>query len=344
MKIAVNFRVVDGPWGGGNRFLKGVIAAFGAAGHHVFHDLARPDLDFILLLDPRRRHPAVTFSPAAAWAYCQFTNPQALVIHRINECDERKGTTGMNRRLKRANGVADHTVFVGDWLRNLDLWQGENRAGYSVIRNGADPAVFNSLGMEPWSGSGPLKLVTHHWGGNWMKGFDVYQRLDTLLESSAWQDRIAFTYIGNLPKGFSFRNARYVLPLDGVALAQELRSHHAYVTGSINEPGGNHQNEGALCGLPLLYRQSGCLPEYCEGFGLSFQGPDDMITALEALLEPSRYQALQESMGSYPHTADKTNAEWVALLADLDSRRAALLAQRHTGRRLLSMVSSLHLL
>ena len=23
-----------------------------------------------------------------------------------------------------------------------------------------------------------LKIVTHHWSGNWMKGFDIYEKLD----------------------------------------------------------------------------------------------------------------------------------------------------------------------
>ena len=49
-----------------------------------------------------------------------------------------------------------------------------------------------------------------------------------------------------------------------------MKKHHGYITASINEPGGNHQNEGALCGLPLLYSNSGCLPEYCDGYGIKF--------------------------------------------------------------------------
>ena len=65
-----------------------------------------------------------------------------------------------------------------------------------------------------------------------------------------------------------------------MALAAELKRHHAYVTGSMNEPGGNHQNEGALCGLPLLYRRSGCMPEYCAGFGIDFAGVDEVPAAL----------------------------------------------------------------
>ena len=41
-----------------------------------------------------------------------------------------------------------------------------------------------------------------------MKGFDVYKKLDDLLSTSEWKNKIEFTYIGNLPKGFNFKNAK----------------------------------------------------------------------------------------------------------------------------------------
>jgi len=258
-----------------------------------------------------------------------FVNPSEIVVHRINECEERKNTRGMNGMLRRANYCADHTVFVGSWLRELQVW--DNRAGAtsSVITNGADARVFHSRGWQPWRGQGPLRLITHHWGGNWMKGSDIYQRLDAMLAESACKDKIAFTYIGNLPRGFAFRHARYVEPLYGEALAGELRSHHAYVTATINEPGGNHQNEGALYGLPLLFRRSGCLPEYCEGFGVPF-GESGFDSALEQLM--AQYDQLAFKMPTYPHTAARTCAGYLALLDQLVEARGRIVAQRRLWR------------
>ena len=75
-------------------------------------------------------------------------------------------------------------------------------------------------------------------------------------------------------QNFKFKNTFHIDPLDEKQLSIELPKHHGYVTASINEPGGNHQNEGALCGLPILYRNSGCFPEYCKGFGVSFDFED----------------------------------------------------------------------
>lgn len=329
MKIAIGFRIQDGPWGGGNRFVTSLVAALRARGDTVCHSLHDPDIDLILLMDPRWRHPSVTFTPGAILRYLLFSNSRALVVHRINECDERKNTRNMNPLLWRANYCADHTVFVGSWLRALPLWQNESGARQSVITNGADATIFNARGWSPWNRRGPLKLVTHHWGGNWKKGFDIYQQLDQMLQEPNWKGMIEFTYIGNLPSGFRFRNARYVEPLDGEALATELRSHHVYITASINEPGGNHQNEGALCGLPLLYRRSGCLPEYCDGFGVSFDETDFKI-GLQELIR--KYESLVAAMPAYPHTADRTCANYLKLFDELIQSRLQILASRRVWR------------
>lgn len=328
MKIAINFRIQDGPWGGGNRFVTSLVSALRARGDTVCHTLHDRDIDLILLMDPRWRHASVTFTPGATLRYL-LSNPRAVVVHRINECDERKNTQNMNPLLWRTNYCADHTVFVGSWLRTLPLWQNHAGARQRVITNGADANVFNSRGWIPWSGKGPLKLVTHHWGGNWMKGFDIYRRLDEMLSEPAWKDRVEFTYVGNLPRNFGFRNARYVPPLDGETLATELRSHHAYLTASINEPGGNHQNEGALCGLPLLYRRSGCLPEYCDGFGISFDEAD-FVPALNQFM--ARYDDLAAVMRGYPHTAARTCSSYLALFDELLKSRDQIVASRRIWR------------
>ncbi len=330
MKIAIGMRPYAGPWGGGNRFVSALTEALTRAGHAVVHSLADSDIDIALLTDPRPRSPNVTFGAGALLRYVVLRNRRALIVHRINECDERKGERFINHKLVRANYAADATVFVGEWLTRLPVWREHLRTPWFVIRNGADARLFNPTGFAPWTGQGPLRLVTHHWGYHPMKGFDVYRALDRMLADPVWRERIAFTYVGNLPRGFAFANARYVPPLDGTALAAELRAHHAYVTGSINEPGGNHQNEGALCGLPLLYRTSGCLTEYCAGFGVPFEGPGDLEPALGRLM--TDYSSIAPRMGVYPHTAERMTSEWLGLLEKLHAEREAIVARRRVWR------------
>jgi hypothetical protein len=324
LKIAIGHKLQSGPYGGGNAFVRVLADTLVRSGHQVSFDLGQKDLDFIVMTDPRSRSPNVAFAAGAILDYLR-KNPHTLVIHRINECDERKGSKSMNLRLRLANYCADHTVFVGSWLQKLNLVYRSGVKSESVILNGADTGIFHPRGYLPWDGSGPLKLVTHHWGGNWMKGFDVYEKLDAMLASPDWRDAIEFTYIGNLPSGFAFHNARYLKPLSGQTLADELRAHHVYVTGSINEPGGNHQIEGGACGLPLLYRNSGCMPEYCEGYGLMFEG-DDIEPALRSML--SQYSMYQSRMVEFPHTARRTSQNWLSLFELLGPQREQLLLLR----------------
>ena len=338
VKVAIGMRPYAGPWGGGNRFVAALVEALRERGHAVIHDLADGDIDVILMTDPRVRSPNVCFGAGAILRYLALRNPNAIVVHRINECDERKGERFINHKLVRANYAADATVFVGEWLTRLPVWRAHLRSPWFVARNGADNRVFNANGFRAWDGLGPLKLVTHHWGYHPMKGFDIYERLDNMLAEPQWRQRIAFTYVGNLPKGYRFARSRYVRPLNGDALVAELSSHHAYVTGSINEPGGNHQNEGALCGLPLLYRQSGCMPEYCDGFGIAFSGPDDFESALERLVVD--YPALTVRMKDYPHTARHMTGGWITLLEALLLERADLIARRRLWRAPLTLLAN----
>ena len=136
-----------------------------------------------------------------------------------------------------------------------------------------------------------------------MKGFDVYEEVDRLIGTATWKGRIDLTYIGNLPKGFRFQNVRHLAPMDGEALADEIRSHHVYLTASINEPAGMHHVEGALCGLPLLFRNSGALPEYCTGYGEMFDDVKGFHHALGRMIQA--YDGHRAALRNYGHTAER---------------------------------------
>ena len=110
------------------------------------------------------------------------------------------------------------------------------------------------------------------------KGFDTYKLIDEMLVSEQWKNKIDFTYIGNPSKDINLLNTRLIEPLSGTQLANEIKKHHIYVTGSINEPSGNHHIEAVQCGLPVLFKKSGGIPEYCESFGVEFE--EDFIEKL----------------------------------------------------------------
>ena len=330
MKIAIGYRIVIGPWGGGNRFVIALRDCLLSQGHDVVFDLNDSDIDIILLTDPRSRIPNVSISAGMILRYLLFVNRKCIAIHRVNECDERKKTRTMNRRLILANYAADYTVFVGSWLKKIEIWKNKSDQNSTVILNGADRIVFNMEGYTPWNEGVPLKLVTHHWGGNWMKGFDVYSAIDKLLQDNEWSKKIDFTYIGNLPEGFEFKNARYIKALNGSELADELKQHHVYITATINEPGSNHQNEGALCGLPLLYRNSGCLAEYCDGYGVMFNDANEFIPKLQEMMND--YAHWQSEIKHFNLTSEKMVLAYMELFNSLISRRDSIIKNRQIWR------------
>jgi hypothetical protein len=115
-----------------------------------------------------------------------------------------------------------------------------------------------------------------------------------------------------------------------VALAQALAEHHVYLTASINEPGGMHHVEGATIGLPLIFRRSGALPEYATGFGEAFDGPDDIVPALERMF--ANYPRWKAAMPGYANTARRMSDGYVDLLERLYAERGAIARSRRLWR------------
>jgi hypothetical protein len=299
-KISIGSNIIQGPWGGGNQFADSLTKYLISRDWAVVNDLKEPDIDIILMTEPRRSSATSKFNQLHIAWYC-LKRPGTIVVHRINECDERKKTNYVNNYLSRASRVSDFTVFISKFLMDLFTAQGyfsNKRIGY--IRNGADEKIYNSKEKKYWDGKSIIKIVTHHWAYNYYKGFDVYHKLDILKKINGFD--IQFTYIGRIHETEKFENADIIEPLYGVDLAQELKKHHIYITGSLNEPAGMHHIEGAMCGLPLLYRNSGALPEYCNGFGVMFENKDDVEVNLSILIK--NYNDYVAELKNYPYSAE----------------------------------------
>ena len=324
-KISIGINLQSGSWGGSNQFGHSLSTYLEEKGFKVFFDLTEPDLDIILLTDPRSDLISSAYSDVDILEYLRYRNRKAIVIHRINECDERKQTQGVNETLIKANKCADHTIFIASWLQNLFISHGIKCISSSVILNGSNSVIYNSNGYVKWNRKAPIKIISHHWSNNWLKGFDIYERLDTMLDKSYWQKKIEFTYVGNLPLGFKFRNTNYISPKYGKELSNILQSHHIYLTASRNEPAGMHHIEGAMSGLPILYIHSGAFPEYCDGFGISFT-TKNFEEKLQNMLET--YDNWINKISKYPHTAEKMNREYYSLFINLMKKKDEIVARR----------------
>lgn len=302
MKISIGTNVKEGPWGGGNLFAVNLRNFLIENGHEVIFNLKDTDIDIILLTEPRKTSESSAFTHKECEDYKKYVKSDTVIIHRINECDERKDTNFVNKYMIFSNRVADYTVFVSSWLKNLYISQGIANNNLHTILGGADSEIFNTNNFNEFKGEGKIKIVTHHWGANWNKGFEIYNKLDGLLSKKEWSELFEFSYIGNLPKNFKFKNSKYIEPLSGTSLADQLKKSNLYITASLNEPSGNHHMEGALCGLPVMYKDSGGVTEYCKNYGILF----DAHSLESKIMEfKNNYQIYNDKMKTYPFTSKK---------------------------------------
>jgi glycosyltransferase involved in cell wall biosynthesis len=330
-RVAITTRPIFGPWGGANQWLLQISRYLGYCGYDVRHDLAA-DVDCVII-----NHNGLTGKMSFgldAIAAAKKRNPRLRVIHRINDNDIRKGTGEMDAFLARHNALADHTVFISEWLRDHHARKWFDRARpHTCILNGADPAIFHPVGSQTWKGNdvserrengettqpsaegeppsplsrlsltkngAPFRFVTHHWADNAMKGFAEYAALDALIAGGELPG-VELRIIGRWPADITWRAAKTFGPCAGPALAGLLRECHGYITASRWEPGGMHFIEGLQCGLPLLYHEDGGgICELGKKHGLGFR--EDLCGAVKTFI--ARYGEHRASVLAHPPSGD----------------------------------------
>ena len=292
--LAINMVPTEGPWGGGNQWVRQIVPFLRWHGYQISFDL-HGSPDGIIMIDPRVGG-SITFGPDDIRSY-RAQHPGVWCLQRINECDKRKGTTHVDKLLADANDVADFTVFVSRWLLDYhaERWFDRSRL-HAVVYNGADPALFHPVGGAVYSGREPLRVVTHHWSDNWNKGFAAYQEVDRLIASRRLPDTELWV-IGRWPADIRWAAARSFGPVPSARVAELLRQCHLYLTASSWEPGSMHHVEAAQCGLPVLYHEDGGgIVESARHYGLAFgESPIPAIAEARAHYDHLRLRALRHS-------------------------------------------------
>lgn len=250
MKLYVNREPKNGPWGGGNAFVKAIYDHYPKGDDVICQprdQFAVPDTILIVGLNGEDHCASIH----QALIYQIQMNSNVKIVLRVNENDARKGTNSVDKEWIHVSQYVDGTVFVSDWLKNYFLKKGWKCKRNTVIKNGVDRSIFKP-GQK--LNNGKINIVTHHWSDNYLKGFDIYDKLDEFVRSHA--DDFSFTYIGRHRNTFS-RATKVIDPLHGSALGDELGKYDVYVSASRNEPGPNHGLESIACGLPTYVHKDG---------------------------------------------------------------------------------------
>ncbi len=278
MKILINRKPVEGPWGGGNLFVSSFCEYFSKKGCHVVHQL-EPGLDVIFMQDPRYSDLGISINEISNY---KNANPKTRVFHRVNECDARKGTNDIDSLLRACSALTDHTIFVSKWMREYHLSKGWKCENSSVIYNGVNLDHFKKRKKIE---NNKTNIVTHHWSDNPYKGSDVYQFLDKWV---ATQENFTFTYIGRTSD--SLPNSTIIKPLHGKNLGEELSKYDIYVSGSRFDPGPNHIIESLACQIPTLVHKDGGGAVEFSGKDSSFETAQDLIRLINKIATGDQIQ------------------------------------------------------
>ncbi|TET78236.1 MAG: glycosyltransferase family 1 protein [Candidatus Cloacimonadota bacterium] len=281
-KIHILYKFVEGPWGGGNQFLKALQGHFRKVG--VYSE--NPEDAEVILFNSYPFGSEYLFDSVIKLK----KRRGKILIHRVDGPISyvRGKDKWIDKVIFQFNDLfADGTIFQSCWSREMNYELGAKKSPYeTVIMNAPDETIFCPEGKKPFNEE-RIKLVATSWSGNIRRGFEIYQYLDEHLDF----EKYAMTFVGNSP--IEFKNIRWIKPVPSRELANILKEHDIYITASQNDPCSNSLIEALHCGLPAVARNDGGHPEIIGKAGAFFEDQSDVIYAIEKVAKDYKhYQAL----------------------------------------------------
>ncbi|MBF0627596.1 MAG: glycosyltransferase family 4 protein [Magnetococcales bacterium] len=276
-RIHILFRFRDGPWGGGNQFLKALRVFLERQGCYE-ENAEQAD---ILLINSDQPSILQFFLPLYR---LKQRRPAPVVILRLDGpmCLGRDQPVDvhldrMGYALSR--WVCDGTVIQSTWSRDRALERGLRLpAAVQVLPNAPDPNLFHAIGRAPCAPERKPRLLAASWSSNWRKGFETYRWLDRNLDF----DRYDMTFIGNAP--LTFERIRHLPPMSSAELATALRQHDLFISAATRESCPNSVIEALHCGLPVVAKRDGGQSGLVGQGGELFDHPEEIPALLERVV------------------------------------------------------------
>jgi glycosyltransferase involved in cell wall biosynthesis len=209
-------------------------------------------------------------------------------------------TVELNAGLRELLDASDHVLYQSEFCKRCgDLFLGEPRSSWEVLRNAVDTTLFTPAGRPPEEG--PVLLL----GGDQTEAY----RLESALR--------ALALVARQEPGARLLVSGSLVADGGKALIDELdlserveftgryaqrdapglyRRAHLLLHTKVNDPCPNVVLEGLACGLPVVYPASGGVPELVgseAGVGVPHEHdwerdvppePDDLAAAVGTVL------------------------------------------------------------
>lgn len=194
-------------------------------------------------------------------------------IHLIRGYDREKDELCFDLNQK----FASVTVLQSAWTYQRITEMGYKPVYPVIIHNAVDSDIFYPSATERFDRKNRVKLISTSWSDNPRKGGPIYRWIDKNLD---W-GRFDYTFVGNVSE--QFERIKHIPPVPSEELADILRSHDIYITGSRNDPCSNALIEALSCGLPAIYYEDGGHPELVSTGGLPFRTEAEILEQLDTI-------------------------------------------------------------
>ncbi len=302
MLVYLNFTPRHGPYGGANAFLRTLMTELTRLGVSFTNDCAEPaDIALVnALTDGIRINEVARIAERGIPIVHRKTGYRGRGIAELRA--EVDGVIVGDRLQIELSEYAAHSIFQSEYSRDVFVSSGFS-GGYSVISNGVDENVFNTVEKprfrrprprRNWVRGQPLELIVSAWSTDPSKGFAEYAVIDEALRG---RRDVRLTIVGRTPRGVRFRAARVHRPVPSPKLAALLKRHHVLLQLTRWESCSNALIEGLNCGLPAIYLESGANGEVAAPYGVPYR--DSIDEAVSALSE--RYGQILEALPENPY-------------------------------------------
>ncbi len=269
IKIYIEYKFFQGPYGGGNQFLKALKNSLIKKGYYSNNP---KKADCILFNSHHNIQEVLRL---------KLENQSKIFIHRLDGPIQLVRGNGHNldpRIYILNNLIADGTIFQSKWSQKKNYLLGLKKNNFeTIINNGADKDIFyrSEPGNVELNIKNKVKLIATSWSENLNKGFHLYKFLDEYLNFNQYHMK----FIGNSP--IRFKNIQMIKPKESKKLANLLQRSHIYITGSKNDPCSNSLIEALSCGLPCVALNDGGHPEIVKNGGELFNNFNDCLKKIQ---------------------------------------------------------------
>lgn len=273
MKINIQYEFKNGPWGGGNQFLKALKGELIRQGVYE-ESIEKANICLV------NSYPFRNFNFFINPIKNKLKNKDFKIIYRLdglfykNRLDEKQKKIDNICKFF-ANNFVDGIIYQTKWIREIQQDYGIDRnIKNDIIINAPDKNIFFKKNID-LKNDEKIKLVSTCWAINKRKGFKYYKWLDENLDFTKYE----MTFVGNSP--IKFKNIKKLDPLNTEELAKELEKKHIFISAAFDEPCSNSIIEAMHVGLPVIGHNSGGTPEVVGKGGEFFSTEEELLIAIE---------------------------------------------------------------